>query len=442
MSQNILKELPELIKGGIISNETADRISKYYQQKKESSPNKLLLIFGILGALLTGLGIILIIAHNWDNLGRITKTLLAFIPILIGQAACIYTLVKKNSNLAWRESSGTFLFFAIGAVIALVSQIYNIPGKTSTFLLTWMLLSFPLIYLMRSSFVSLLYLIGITYYAVEAEYSFFNNQNNYYILLFLIAIPYYVNLYKSAKQSNFFTFHTWLIAISILISMGTYSLENEDYMVLAYFSLLGAYYLLGKSIFFKDLKPINNAFLLIGGLGMIIMLLVLSFDFYWDQLVKTEFILKEVITSAEFIIAVIVTIASISLLVYNKRSQGWGSIDINEFLFIVFVFLFFSGFQFSIPVLIMINLIILASGLYYIIKGVKNQHLMVMNYGLLIITTLIICRFLDTDLSFVFRGILFVGIGMAFFLTNFMILKKKKMQAPGNVDNSEKEPAS
>ena len=33
------------------------------------------------------------------------------------------------------------------------------------------------------------------------------------------------------------------------------------------------------------------------------------------------------------------------------------------------------------------------------------------NYGLIIITALVICRFFDTDLSFVLRGLLFISVG-------------------------------
>jgi uncharacterized membrane protein len=48
-----------------------------------------------------------------------------------------------------------FYFFAIGANISLVAQVYNIPGDLNSFIITWMLLSLPLVYLLQSSIVSL-----------------------------------------------------------------------------------------------------------------------------------------------------------------------------------------------------------------------------------------------------------------------------------------------
>ena len=130
------KQLTELQKAEIIDAATADRIRAYYRTREEESTPKIFVIFGVLGAVLVGLGIILIFAHNWDELPRFAKTILAFIPLIAGQIACGYTLFKKRDSVAWRESSATFLFFAIGASISLISQIYNISGNFSSFLLT------------------------------------------------------------------------------------------------------------------------------------------------------------------------------------------------------------------------------------------------------------------------------------------------------------------
>jgi hypothetical protein len=48
---------------------------------------------------------------------------------------------------------------------------------------------------------------------------------------------------------------------------------------------------------------------------------------------------------------------------------------------------------------------------------------------LLIITALIACRFFDTDFSFVVRGLVFIGVGVGFFATNYYMIKKRKKQA-------------
>ena len=94
------RDLNELVAANVISQEIADKIQNYYKTKKGRSVNWLFVVFGILGGILISLGIILIIAHNWDNLPRLTKTILAFIPLLIGQLLCVYVIiVAKRINL-------------------------------------------------------------------------------------------------------------------------------------------------------------------------------------------------------------------------------------------------------------------------------------------------------------------------------------------------------
>ena len=155
MSKRLQKDLSELIDAGILTEGTAADITAYYKDKEKEAPNLLMIVFGILGALLIGLGIILILAHNWEFFSRPLKTAIAFIPLLVGQGLCGFTLWRQSDSVAWREASSTFLFIAIGACISLLSQIYNIEGSLSGFTLMWMGLALPVIYVMRSSAASI-----------------------------------------------------------------------------------------------------------------------------------------------------------------------------------------------------------------------------------------------------------------------------------------------
>src|SRR5438105_836562 len=128
MNRPLAKELEELSKEGIINDETADAIRAYYKSKGGNSHNRLFTVFSILGAILVGLGLILIIAHNWDELSKPTKVFFSFLPLLTGQLFCWFSLTKKSESQGWKEGSTAFLFFAVGACISLISQVYNIHG--------------------------------------------------------------------------------------------------------------------------------------------------------------------------------------------------------------------------------------------------------------------------------------------------------------------------
>src|SRR4051812_7358483 len=109
MKKELLKDLADLEAESIISTQTATDIRNWYGKKEQGSPGRLGVILGILGALLAGSGILLIIAHNWDELGKLTKTIFAFLPLLLSQSLAAYTLIKKNDNRAWKECSAVFV---------------------------------------------------------------------------------------------------------------------------------------------------------------------------------------------------------------------------------------------------------------------------------------------------------------------------------------------
>lgn len=96
MSKPLLNDLQELINAGIITSDSADRIRQYYQNKKEPPNTRFNIVLAILGSLLVSLGIVLLVAHNWDEMPRDVQTIFAFLPLALGQGLCVFTLLKKK----------------------------------------------------------------------------------------------------------------------------------------------------------------------------------------------------------------------------------------------------------------------------------------------------------------------------------------------------------
>ena len=57
MSTKFQNQLSELVSAEVISADTAQNIRSYYDAKQSQTSNKLFIAFGVLGALLVGLGI-------------------------------------------------------------------------------------------------------------------------------------------------------------------------------------------------------------------------------------------------------------------------------------------------------------------------------------------------------------------------------------------------
>ncbi len=424
MNKSLLKELPELVNANIITAETARQIEIYFSTKKENAPNRFTVILGILGALLAGLGIVLVVAHNWDELNRLIKTIFSFLPLIIGQVLCIYTLLKQNKNVVWQECSATILFFAIISSISLISQVYHIDGKLSDFLLTCMLLSAPLIYIMPSSVVALLYIAGSTWYACDVGYGFENDRIPYlYLVLLLLMIPHYLRQYKT--RGNFFILENWLLSISFLFTLGcfidhhSYS-GNGEKIMLGYISLCCAYYLIGRSGFIQTNKLFANPFLLLGATGVIVILLTCSFSWPWDDFRYYHAYSMAYSLSIPSGILLVLTV----WLIFNlwKKEEIIEPIGLSSLILMLAFFLF----SHSRAGTLIVNIWILTIAIYFIRRGSMQNHFGILNFGLAIIAFLAICRFFDDSIPFIWRGLFFLATGAGFFIANYLLVKKRK----------------
>ncbi len=421
MNSKLEKQLVELLEAEVINSDTAQKISAYYNTKEEAKPNRLFTIFGVLGALLIGLGIILVVAHNWDGMPRNLKTAFAFLPLVIGQIACAYGLVKKKGN-AWVESSATFLILAVGATIALVSQIYNIPGNLSDFLLVWVACTAPLLYLLRSNLALILHLVLITWYACDLGYFFNSSIPWWYLLLFAWVVPYYVKLQKEQAKSNIAGVLNWLLPLSLVIVLGSFTKGNSLSFIM-YVALFGLLYNIGQLPIFADQKLRRNGYTIIGSLGTIILLLMMTFEWFWTDAFEDSFDQIELlITTVLFITGV----AVLGYLHFKKQIQGF---NLFQYAFLVVGLLYLTRDLGHIHNIVLTNLLVAALGLFAVRIGINKSSYGVLNYGLLIITTLIICRFFDTNLDFIFRGILFISVGIGFFFANYLLIKKQRRAA-------------
>jgi uncharacterized membrane protein len=426
MSTKIESQLNELRDAGIITPEIDQRIREYYETKQpDRTGNRMLLTFGIIGALLVGLGAILIIAHNWDKLSWPVKLFIAFLPLLASQGFCAYILFIRKRTDYLVEVSAALLCFAIGTCIALVSQVYNIDGSLASFLLTWTVLYIPVIYIMRSAVASLFSLILLTSYGVTEGYSTFDNYFNWYFILLACILPAYYNLIKKRAQSNFTVFHHWVIGISLTIMLGTLARSTEEWLFAGYMNLFTCFYLIGNLPFFRNQKRRNSGYLVIGSLGIIILLLISSFEFLWKDVAQDAF-RNNGLLSQEFIISTVLFIAAIILLVVLNRVQKDHTHRPLEYVFVVYFIMFFLSAGAPLIPQIADNVLLLAISILVILKGAKTDRLEILNYGLLILSAQIICRFFDTEMTFLLRGLLFIIVGAGFFFANYRMLNRRK----------------
>ncbi|RZJ57067.1 MAG: DUF2157 domain-containing protein, partial [Flavobacterium sp.] len=329
----LLNELPELVENNIISVQTARDIERYYATRKEPENNSMLTIFGALGGILVGLGIILIFAHNWDTFPKTVKTLLAFLPLVVFQVLAGYSIFKDKSA-AWREASGTLVFFSVGAAIALVGQIYNIPGNTASFLMTWILLCVPLIYVLRSNVLVLLHIIFSTYYAVEAGY-FSAGRPWLYLLFLAVILPYYISAAKKNPGNNFVVILHWLLPISLVICLGAFLEGAQEFGLPIYISVLSVLYNIGLLPYFRQGPNGRNGYLVNGLTGITVLLLFTSFKWFWETLAKTK-------PDIYFIVLWVLFLGVSSYILTLSKTKG-KSLDVFSLATFIFPLIYLAG---------------------------------------------------------------------------------------------------
>ncbi|GMU87765.1 MAG: hypothetical protein AMXMBFR48_30060 [Ignavibacteriales bacterium] len=418
--------LDELVSAGILDELKKLEIETYYQKHSKDPQNKLLVAFSMLGAMLTGLGIILIIAHNWDNFGRAAKTFFAFLPLLVSQSLAVWVFLKRKESIAWREGVSVFLFFSVGACVALVSQIYHIAGDPGQFALVWILLTLPVIYILRSSALSLLEISAITWYAMETGYGVYSAMNaQWYWLLLAAVIPHYRLLETREKESLFTFFHGWFLPLSLIISiMAMVGQPNGTALLLVFVFMLSAFR--GVSGLLSRGRKISNGFYALGTVGIFLILIMLSFDFWWSEVLRDFENTEGFVYTGEIIFGLIFLATALFLLYKTRKTLPGKGEQITDYSFLILLLLYPSVLaDYMLPV-IMVNILVIVAGIGVVRRGLEEDNLGTLNFGLLVIASLIISRFFDFELSFFTRGVMFIITGAAFFGANYSMIKKRR----------------
>ncbi|MBL7952987.1 MAG: DUF2157 domain-containing protein [Flavobacteriales bacterium] len=415
--------LPELVRDGLITADQSDRIKARYAFSNEQSGSRMLLVFAILGSLLVGLGIILIIAHNWDDLPRTARTMIAFLPVLFGQGLVLYTLLKKPNVIAWREGSALLVACGLCACVALISQIYHISGSLEGYLFTCSLLILPLLYLPGSFTVALGYLAMITWYAWTARFEGYGAYDRpwYFIGLLAAAVPFYLS--EARRNGTGVSF--WWLSLCMALTTGFGSqlfYEGWDFAhALGVVGLAGAFTLVPWLHVGRELR--TWPWTLVGGATILITFFIFSFRPVWSDewhLGKNG-INDRILIGAYLAIGVIGYALSLRV---RKPFERW---PYPEGL-LLFALCSVVGLYAPALAAILVNLALLVLGAVTVKHGIERNSLRRMNLGLAILSATILLRFFDTDMSFVFRGLVFIAIGCGFLFMNLRMVRQRERQ--------------
>ncbi len=423
------KELPILESEGVVSPETADGIKSYYSANTASGMHWAVIAFAILGSLLIGSGIILLFAHNWEELTRPTRAILSFCPLIIGGLLSAAALMK-NGGPALRESAGIFHALAVGASIALIGQTYHLPSNVPGFLLTWSLLVLPLTFLLRSTGALLIYLGLICGWSGNAQETY--GQAAGFWLLIIPSVARLACMIRSDRHAPDTLISFFGILIALCISTGiVFERTVPGLWIVAYSALLSGAGLLGMYLY-KDRDGWTNPPKTVALIGMALLAYLFTWAYFWDDIgwnhIRNSWYYRPwgCWIDGAVTFALITAWASAAVKAFRRDS-------IETILLAVFPILGLTCFLLSSTVsgtavlnALIFNGFMLLFGITYIVLGCRHTKLRQLNGGMAILSLLLVTRFFDEEFGFMARGIVFIILGGCFLTVNLVMARRKK----------------
>jgi hypothetical protein len=424
----MLQELPELEGEGVITPTDRLRLENYYSNLENRQSHWATIAFAVLGAVLIGGGIILLLAHNWDQLTRPMRTIVAFSPLSAAVGLSIRAM--RRNGTARREFAGLFHCLAIGACIAVIGQTYHVRSDTAGFLLSWAMLSMPMMFLLPSTGAFLIYLVLICSWtgAAQSEYG----HAVAFGLLIIPAIIRVSQLIKTQRQSPATLLSLGGMVIVLPIALGNVMEHTiPGFWMLTFACLTSLIGLIGLR-FYPTAQGWRNPLVSAALMGITALAFSFTWIEIWDHIggYPTPPSLKGGVWKdwIDAILGLILASCWAALMVkYFDRKSLPKSIISTFPIFVGLGFFATSGFpDGEIIAVLLFNAFTFVLGVTLVIQGSRLLRLRQVNFGMSLLGLLLLARFYDSDFGFLARGIAFILIGIGFVAANWLLTRKKR----------------
>lgn len=448
-------ELTKLSEQGILDSASCERLSEYCSTKLSESAGTgiggfFLTAMCVLGMLFITGGIVLLIAHNWSQFGKMVQSVIGMTPLAIAGVLSLWTLTRFRDDgikaisangsvsepaysavkaLCFREASALMNACGIAVSIGVISHIYMIAGELPAYMLAVLLLALPHIYIFRSRALFLLFICAVGVFNISpwrGDYSFYRLWG---IALALSVLPFmlreFANPNRIWRAAWSYVSLRWLgffICAGAIPCHSYHSLFWE--FLLIFVSCICIKYL---GIFWREKCTAGNGWRW-GGLGYFLILFgICSFDhhYYYEEAGKFTPNLPNMICLAFFLVLLVVMVVSD----FRKRRMDSERITLLVICAMMCLSQFLSVFDWHGCRFIFANIALGAYGVVMLFKGIRNVSLRTFNEGMLTIIVLVCCRFFDMDIGMLTRGICMILLGFCFCGLNVYFAKVLKKRA-------------
>lgn len=193
-------------------------------------------------------------------------------------------------------------------------------------------------------------------------------------------------------------------------------------------------YVVGIKIFPRTDERLS-ALALLGGVGIGVTAIVLSFESTWHMSSReVEWAKRSGDANLALAIELLFPLAAVCLAAWGFfRKQRRFSVSAAAFPIIAALAWVITNLcdyantstRCSFAAATFINCYTLLLGIDILSRGIRTNSLARANFGLVLIAALAVSRFFDSDLSFITRGLGFIAVGGGFLVANVLLFKKR-----------------
>lgn len=391
--------LLELVNNDIISSEQYSNAKEYYHNKKENK--SISIIFGAIGVFLMALSIITLFAINWGNISKVIKVFISFIPLVITSVMLYISMTKDNKKIQLYTS----IFTPVGIIAtnSLITQVFHIQTEIYELIFTSLIMFLPIAFILRNYVSIIVYGVGTIIYALAVINSSVS-ENIALLKIFLISLPLiifniknYINDRKDGKNIVM-----WIVNISLVTLFVFFKKIFRPDVFLIYLYMI---YFITQTLFDKD--NILNRSLSSLFTGYLIISCTTPFMVFYAE---------EIVFGFDTIFITILTAIFIYLSKAYKNPKEY-------FVFLFILFLQYTRMRADV-LFVFINIIAVALGVYKIVIGNQRSSYKEIKQGVFVILLLILFRFINSDISFIGKSIMFLIAGTSFMIGSNVMKKR------------------
>ncbi len=474
VKQEIVKEeaLLRKLKDQLISVKDKPASQMPIRQKQN---NLLFMVFAVLGTLFVASGILFIFAYNWSNLSKPGKIIISLLPLIFCQAMLLWSH-RKNKSTIWTESLSLGVTLSLVIASGLIAQTLQITVPTENLFFISLLFSFPLIYLFKTKYTALFYMMCTIYICFEGPlymnvlgvlmaYYFYELVKNkvektdlFKVLYLYWGLQFILRFTEPILSEHTLSLMLFIIIIllisfnrlTVFRNIGIAGLLGLSCYFVYYYQEYGFGYGSAYGTDYGFITPIMGYEVIIGILVIIgLMSWAWFFKIYEKDklgnilaitssvlLVFIQVLLYGFAKGGNHLILIHMYVGYILFAIYVPIIVAYYSLENNEnhhekkyklisvALFISILLYFFNAT--FISEYILLDALIVIVTVFYIVFGIKKEISWLYKLNIFLINLFLVAKVIESDFGLMIKGLFCIGAGIIFLVTNYYLLRRER----------------